>query len=254
MTGVALIPLSSQSDAKKVIEQSKSNLKKSANAASTGVLSDSETSDEEDEHSDHGYTSSVEHDDPTISPTPERESSEAVDPEGEGQKSSSIVQDVIGRKGQYGRFAERWFSKKGWSVERRRTLGLSADNIKEAGAADQRISDTAGKVEDQSNPVATDNKEQADLGKNAQPGSSSVADTLIPKLLKTTKLLLSSNSFYFSHEYDITRRLGTDDANCNEVPFHESLDPLVCDLLAAYVSVTKFLLVFLESSSCILVP
>lgn len=235
MTGVALIPLSSQADAKKVIEQNKTNLKKRANATSTGVLSDSETSEEEDEHSERGYTSGAEHDDPTVPTTPESKSSQAVDSEGSGQKSSSIVQDVIGRKGQYGRFAERWFSKKGWSVERRRTLGLSADDTGEAGATDPRFSDAAGKIKDKSSSGDTDKQEQADLANTAQPGSSTVADSLIPKLLKTTKLLFSSNSFYFSYEYDITRRLGTNDAKDNAIPLHKSLDPLVWTPPVVYI-------------------
>jgi len=39
--------------------------------------------------------------------------------------SSSIAEDVIGKKGVYGRFAERWFSKRGWQVDRNRLQGLS---------------------------------------------------------------------------------------------------------------------------------
>jgi len=224
VTGVALIPLSSQADAKKVIEQNRSNLKKSGNAASAGALSDSETSEEEDEH---GYASGAEHDDPTVPPTPEPKSLQVADLEASGQKSSSIVQDVIGRKGQYGRFAEKWFSKKGWSVERRRTLGLSADDDKEVGATDPQTSNEAAKLEGQSSPVDKDKHEHVDLVKKPRPGSSTVTDSLIPKLLKTTKLLLSSSSFYFSYEYDITRRLGTNDAKGNAIPLHMSVDPLV---------------------------
>ena len=227
VTGVALIPLSSQADAKKVIEQNKSSLKKRANATSTGVLSDSETSDDEDEHSEHGYTSAAEHDDPTVPPTPESKPSYATEAEGLGQKSSSIVQDVIGRRGQYGRFAERWFSKKGWSVERRRTLGLSDDDNRGAEPTEPQLSDATGKVEDQSSRADADKQEQVDLAKTAQPGSSTVADSLIPKLLRTTKLLFSSNSFYFSYQYDITSRLGTNNAKGNGTPLHKSLDPLV---------------------------
>lgn len=227
MTGVALIPLSSQADAKKVIEQSRSNLKKSGNAASAGVLSDSETSEEEDEHSEHGYTSGSEHDDPTVPPTPEPKSLQLADSEASVQKSNSIVQDVIGRKGQYGRFAERWFSKKGWSVERRRTLGLSADHDNDAGADDPQISNEAVKVPSHSKPTEIDKQEQVDSIKKPRPGSSTVANSLIPKLLKTTKLLFGSNSFYFSYEYDITRRLGTNDAKGKAVPLHKSVDPLV---------------------------
>lgn len=227
MTGVALIPLSSQADAKKVIEQSRSSLKNSGDAASAGVVSDSEISEDEDEHSEHGCASGAEHDDPTVPPTLEPNNLQVADSETSGQMSSSIIHDVIGRKGQCGRFAEKWFSKKGWSVERRRTLGLSADEDKEIGAAGPRISNINAKIEGQSSLVDKDKHERVDLVKNPLPGSSTVADSLIPKLLRTTKLLFSSNSFYFSYDYDITRRLGTNAAKGNALPLHMSVDPLV---------------------------
>ena len=38
-------------------------------------------------------------------------------------RRTSIAEDVIDKKGVYGRFADKWFSKRGWNVEKRRALG-----------------------------------------------------------------------------------------------------------------------------------
>ncbi|KAM3502182.1 hypothetical protein MY10362_005028 [Beauveria mimosiformis] len=100
---------------------------------------------------------------------------------------SSIAEDVIRRKGSYGRFAQRWFSAKGWTVEQRRTLGLSdASN-------DSKLPETAG-------------------GPRKPPGDEDDAQrpatALLPKLLRAMYLLFGkSRSFYFSYDMDITRRL-----------------------------------------------
>ena len=234
MTSVALIPLSGQQEAKKVIEQTKASLRKVLKAASANRVSDSDTSEDEEQHSEQGYTSGVEHDDPTIPPTPETKGPPRPEAQDPGQKTTSVVEDVFGRKGQYGRFAEKWFSKKGWSVERRRTLGMSADINKESGNSLLEPTSKEGKNEKQGssdeNSTSLEQQEQNDqmeVGKKSQQGPSSVADSLVPKLLKTTKMLLSSNSFYFSYEYDITRKLGLDQAKATTVPLHKSLDSLV---------------------------
>ena len=231
VTGVALIPLSGQQEAEKVIEQSKANLRKTAKATSANLVSDSDTSEEEEEHAEQGYTSGVEHNDSTIPSTPEPPRPEL---QHRGQKSTSVVEDIFGRKGQYGRFAEKWFSKKGWSAERRRTLGMSANAIGEnensslepttIGTRDER----QGSLD--AHHTSLEQQEQRDpmnIEKISQQRPSSVADSLLPKLLRTAKMLLSSNSFYFSYEYDITRTIGSDQAKATTVPLHKSLDPLV---------------------------
>lgn len=49
--------------------------------------------------------------------------------EGCERTTSNVAQDVLTRKGQYGRFAERWFSRKGWSTEKRRAQGSKAQSF-----------------------------------------------------------------------------------------------------------------------------
>ncbi|OAA59109.1 phosphoinositide phosphatase [Niveomyces insectorum RCEF 264] len=41
--------------------------------------------------------------------------------------SGSIAEDVISRRGSYGRFAQRWFSRSGWLQEQKRLMGLTGD-------------------------------------------------------------------------------------------------------------------------------
>lgn len=150
-----------------------------------------------------------------------------------------MTQDVIGRRGQYGRFAERWFSKKGWSTERRRNLGMSTDEGS-AGSSIMRTADTRdqsrvdrAKESSSENDIALVESGIESRGWTSPINKANkivpqdVAYALLPKLLQTSKLLLSSRSFFFSYTCDITRRLGVSDGVKADIPLHRSVDPLV---------------------------
>ena len=220
---MTLVPLSSQADAKKAIEHNY------ANRASARFSSESDTSDDDNEHAVHEQALNTEDDDPTIPHTPNI----SAEPTGQEaiQKSSSVVQDVISRKGQYGRFAEKWFSKKGWSVEKRRMQGMSEADTKEVGNNSRKASVSehpmASESSTESSTVDSRKRDQLQGTTELQPGHSNVADSLIPKMLRTTRMLLSSHSFYFSYDYDITRRLGTNHTTSSDIPLHKTVDPLV---------------------------
>ncbi|KAK1700781.1 SacI homology domain-containing protein [Colletotrichum godetiae] len=124
---------------------------------------------------------------------------------------STVAKDVIGRRGSYGRFAQTWFSKSGWTQDQKRSAGWS-------GAAHQ-----VRRSVDHS-PV-----------KNAPPRPSvdeatkpTTASTLLPKLLRMTQIFYgSSKSFFFSYDFDITRRWSSrSPAESDEVPLHERVDPI----------------------------
>ena len=53
-----------------------------------------------------------------------------------------------------------------------------------------------------------------------------VANALLPKLLRTTRMLLSSRSFFFSYDLDITRQVGNQMKVPPQLPLHKSVDPL----------------------------
>lgn len=119
MTDVALIPLTSQSQASTAIDQAKQSLSKRS-GISSGVVEYSDTSDDE-EISTVGKGEGDEQCSPTSSDP--KEDFPNKRPEGPERSTSKVAQEIIGNRGHYGRFAERWFSKKGWSTEKRRAQG-----------------------------------------------------------------------------------------------------------------------------------
>lgn len=220
VTGVAFIPLTSQKDAKNAIAQAKLSLEAESREQTLEGFVDSDTSEDEDSH--------------PKSPTQPK----SPDTSAPTTESSRVAEDVIGKRGQYGRFTERWFSKKGWSSEKRRTQGMSTDShakpgreafpSQKAGAvsAEERATGT-GDVDDESSIRMQTQAEQSvrDEASNLSV-TESITNTLLPKLLKTTRVLLASRSFFFSYDYDITRRMGTQETKSKDVPLHRSVDPI----------------------------
>ena len=232
ITGVVIVPLSSQAEAEKVIVQAKEDAKKAASSAhKTTEVTDSDVSDEDDNHSVRTHASRTEEDVSTIPPTPDPKDGALVEPP-KASPSENVAEDVISRKGQYGRFAERWFSRKGWTVEKRRSLGMSTDD----GQQDQKIT-TDGTTVNPGQGLADGFEKLTDNDmKKSDPGRSkgnnsvetpTVTDTLLPKVLRSTNLLFSSQSYYFSYDLDITRRLGSDQLKAADLPLHKAVDPLV---------------------------
>ncbi|KAF3933605.1 Synaptojanin-2 [Dactylella cylindrospora] len=107
ITDIALIPLESKSVAEAAIARIKA---KNAQRNSKSSVEDADSDDDND---------SILSSDDDVSDDPPRR------PFHRRTASSHIAEDVIGRKGVYGRFAERWFSKRGWQVDRNRLQGLS---------------------------------------------------------------------------------------------------------------------------------
>lgn len=67
-------------------------------------------------------------------------------------------------------------------------------------------------------------KQQAKDKEHDTDSSAQVANPLLPKFLRTTRMLLTSRSFFFAYDIDITRRLGT--GNASQLPLHKSVDKL----------------------------
>lgn len=134
----------------------------------------------------------------------------------------------MSRRGSYGRFAQRWFSNSGWTLEQKRNMGLSQseENVNAVeGDADANVPGDpkapAATKEDTSSPEAAgvpvkDAKEEA----QAPP-------SLLPKLLRTTQILFGSSNYYFCYDYDITRSLPRQRETAAQAgaPLHQRADP-----------------------------
>ena len=230
ISSVSLIPLSSQTEAQRAILGAKEASKKEFGGRSAGATAGSDTSDDEEDHPAEGHD---ELDLPLPTTPKATKGSRPVTPQAAHQRNTSVAEDVINKKGQYGRFAERWFSKKGWSVEKRRMQGMSTSILEDLQASkdhgtEAREPDTesapAAKVSDgASDSLPPPERSQASVA----VGTHEIAKKFTPKLLQTTKLLLGSRSFFFSYDYDITRRFGSQAVKSSEMPLHRSVDPLV---------------------------
>lgn len=229
VSSVSLIPLSSQAEAQRAILSAKEALKKELGGRSAGATACSDTSDDEEDHSAEGHN---ELDSPLTATLKAATDSRPVTPQTAHQSNTSVAEDVINKKGQYGRFAE--FSKKGWSVEKRRRQGMSTDVLEVAQASKDggtEAQEPTSKVA----PAATVSDGASDSlpppeqkQRSDAVGADEVAKKYTPKLLQTTKLLFGSRSFFFSYDYDITRKFGSQEAKGSELPLHKSVDPLVC--------------------------
>ena len=181
VTEVAVTPCSSRSDADAAITRTAACLRSSTgpNASENDRLSVSESEDEEvlqvptPDDVD-------EVDDAALADTSEQVASSRA---GGAMTTTTIAQDVIGRRGTYGRFARRWFGRRDGLLLNKRMASLSVPL----------------------QPALGPSTHVEGLGAAEGPPT---ATLLLPRLLRTTQILFGSASFFFSYDYDLTRSLG----------------------------------------------
>ena len=205
INNVALIPCSSKKEASAAIAEANASRK-----SVQGINSDSELSDEDDaiEHESH--------DDASVK-------SEAIQGDQAERpkqtRESNVAQDVFGNQGRYGRFAERWFSKKGWVAERRMMQGMSSNEAIRSKEQEEIAATSDTETKPHQNEGAPSKLEGQNL-------------SFLPKFLRTTRMLFSSGNFFFSYEVDISRRSGTlKNSKSSESPLYASFDPMVSVVL-----------------------
>lgn len=153
-----------------------------------------------------------------------------------GRSFSSIAEDVLGKKVQFGRFAPSWLSRKtlgfpGFGTVDRGTMEALIGNDQDNNAS---VKDGPGSPADKEGeakePEQNDiGNEKQDSSPEAEAESSSTDQTveLLPKLLHYTKILFASQNYFFAYDYDITRQIGTQEVCNGHRPLHTLVDPLV---------------------------
>ncbi|KAF2461994.1 SacI domain protein [Lineolata rhizophorae] len=209
VTDVALIPLSSQAEADKAIVLAREAQKRHGEPEK-----DEESSGSDTDTIDESSTDSLESDDGHECAT---SPGAAADEGGSAPaRRTSIAEDVIGRKGLYGRFAAKWFSRTGWSAEGRKMQGMSSQ---ERSAIDGAVE---ANVEDHSEvDIAADDKTKT--GDDVPPEQ--VTISLLPRILRTTKIYFGSRSLYFSYDYDLSRNISKQ-AQLSNLPLFKQFDEL----------------------------
>ncbi|KAF2737238.1 SacI domain-containing protein [Polyplosphaeria fusca] len=231
VTDVALIPLSSQADANGAIVATKEHLQRhKAIQAADGDESDSESEDDAPSVSE-----SLEEE--AVNDLPSEIKDQVTGQHVLGRRRTSVAEDVMQKKGLYGRFADKWFSKKGWSADSRRLHGMSSE---EDLARKNKPKDVDSTVPSQEEGPTSPAKpggipvEDADVPEPVSPEEipkalegpkDSTTVTLLPKILQTTKMYFSSGNFFFSYDYDLSRGIGQQQPT-SSLPLFKQFDPL----------------------------
>ncbi|KAH8599325.1 SacI homology domain-containing protein [Bisporella sp. PMI_857] len=211
ITEVALTPLESRAEAESSISHTHDGLQK--------WNTDDHTSDVSDSEGDAEEFPTVLHDDVDDEPLHVPTGTVSSQTTGEHKRTSSVAEDVISKKGSYGRFARNFFSKKGWNVDQRRNQGMSVS------ATDPMLPSPDIKTGDGQQSSKSSIMET--IRDDDDTKQNDVIEALLPKLLRTTQILFgTSRSFFFSYDYDITRSFANQRTSGYESPLHTRADSL----------------------------
>ncbi|THC95968.1 hypothetical protein EYZ11_004565 [Aspergillus tanneri] len=216
VTDVALIPTSSQVDARCAIVQAKEHLLQEE-AGEDDTTSEESLSDAE---SEGGVT-----DISSIPSSPVRETFHI-----RSHSVNSIAEDVIGKKARFGRFAVNWLSRKTLGLPGLGTVSQDAEvlvgNTTDSNKERPGISYSKEESAVTSGPEANDTERSAPEA----PGEQSPSDPtvgLLPKLLRYTKLIFASHNFFFAYDHDLTRPFGVQESSRKDhLPLHKAVDEL----------------------------
>lgn len=224
ITGVAVIPLSSQKDANKAIKQARTSQPASQKAQGNAQIEESDESNPEDE--------------PTEANVLESPVDELLSPRNNAIVDSSIAQEVIGNQGRPTRVGANWFSKRNWMPGGSFFPGFKAkgSKLKEPIHTNEEYTSLGAGVPEAkaATEVASTSMEETSQQQQQREGealaSASKIQTpdLMHKLLRYTKLLFSSRNFFYSHDYDLTRSYAGQDKSRPNIPLYCKVDPLVC--------------------------
>lgn len=199
---IALTPLASKAEAESSIGKLYSQLSKQTETCDKQESSDSE---DDNENNDEPVSSDQEVDDK------ENADNSLIS----HRRTSNVAEDVMAKKGGYGRFANKWFSKTGWNLDQRRNLGMTSSEDDSLVSKDDI---SRAKIE-------LEESEDAKIAKSERfENKVGITENTLQKLLRTTQLLFgSSKSFYFSYDLDITRNILSSRILCNDLPLYKNV-------------------------------
>jgi len=226
ITGVSVIPLGSQAEAQQAIDHTQKLAKKNKDKPEQedeDIQSDTDGTVEGTVDNDH----SVESDREIPEPSRGRPSVDLGE--------LGVAKNVIEKKGVYGIFADKWFSKRGWTTGSKKAQGMSnkhdntvemedknAINVAAENAAAEKSSQNSSKSWPDNPKVQDKLAEEMTAVEQIR-----LTTSLIPKLIQTTKLLLCSRIFFFSYDQDITNRNMAQTSPHSDLPLHRQANPEV---------------------------
>lgn len=209
VTDVALLPLTSQQEASDAIQN--------AIAFSTDAAdSDGSESDSSDTEGDRSSQATV----TEVATNPGDESRPYRDKNDSG---TSVAEDVATGNVSFGRFATQWLSRQRWPGP---NPAASSPGTLADGRVDTRSTENPDPDRDH---VAKEQGEQVESvsGPIANEKVVGVATLgLLPRILKTTKMIFTSRSYFYSYDVDLTRNFESL-GKIDQPPVPRNMNPLV---------------------------
>ena len=196
VTGVTITPCGSQKEAEGAVTKTRADLSRSTSRIQEESENDSE---EEVEIASPDEVEDIppleaELTDSSASALPTRNCLE-----------TGVAKNVIKHKGSYGRFATKWFSRAGWTLEQKRSLGMSANSSSTPPLDFEEPSQEDG-TSNMHNHNSVEDSGNESSGDRVLPEPT----RLLPKLLRITSVMFgTSRSLYYSYEWDLTRPLAS---------------------------------------------
>lgn len=219
---VTLIPLTSKTQASKVIASAQ------ASRSQTASLAYGEEPDESDAGED-AEVSSIGSGDDEPKQRPEDEAGALEGPKsGITKQSTNFVKNVMQEKGKYGRFATRWFSRNGGQTNARRSQGLTKEQENQEARAlpkEDAMTENTGTKSKEHDNHGIEVQEGINTGSTGAMQKRTTIEHLTPRILRSARLYFSSSGFYFSYEHDLSGSLKNDTSS--SLSLWKRFDPLV---------------------------
>ncbi|KAI2624092.1 SacI homology domain-containing protein [Xylaria nigripes] len=212
VTDVAITPCTNQKEAETAVRHTAIKISRD----SAERLSEENSDGESDTEPSPSTADAEDLDDPGSQSDPDVLEKREV-AEGDG-----IAQDVFKKRGSYGRFAQKWFSDKGWMGNRSGRLGLSGVGTALVAEGTDSEVDGSKKDTEERELRKTIPQERVDT-----PPGPTAGESLTPKLLRMAHMWFgTSHSFFFSYDMDITRSIASRTATMPHMPLHKAADPM----------------------------
>ncbi|KAL5049585.1 hypothetical protein BDW71DRAFT_151180 [Aspergillus fruticulosus] len=224
IVNVAVIPTSSHEDASRAIVQAKESILQGKESDDTDTAS--EDADVSEAETDGGDAEEIS----TAPASPVRETRHPRN----DSISSNITENMIGKKLRFGRFAANWLSRKAMGLpglgtaelntqEDSESVGIPMVEFKE----EDPVAARSASVVNTKKPTASADGPSSPKDSELEPPTDTKPIELLPKLLRYTKLILSSRNFFFSYDYDLTRPVSAQPPPGNgHLPLHKVADEL----------------------------
>lgn len=167
----------------------------------------------------------------------ERDSAAAEPEGGKGilRKGTTFAKDVIQSQGTgYGKFAQRWFSRKGSKGNEKSQQSLAeggeqsaTDGQEEMQQEERKAAKEHASAPTEQQAVEEESKTAVDEAKE-QPAKSNKAaiEDLAPRVIRTARLYFSTSGFFFSYDHDLSGTLTQRNSLTSDLPLWKRFDTL----------------------------